>query len=580
MNYFQLARNCSLIASTAARHFADDPVRLLVLASQKLPGRITSKLGALSRMLPQRTYISSVLSLVGGDQTFLQTQLRAAQQAPGTRLRVALADVAIAGSYPDLASELLRGTATTERGAAPTIARLRWHNGDMSGAVDALAGVPGRRARHMRIRLESERDVFHGWRPTLDRVESYDPAAKTVLHILTNSLPHTGSGYAQRTHSILKAQRQLGWDVHAVTRPGYPVQLGKLAARNSDRLDDVVYHRILPARLPEGMTARLQLQAKETLRLALRLRPAMLHTTTHFVNALVTAAVAEALGIPWVYEVRGQLADTWASARGPEAADSERYRTFVAREAEASQRADGCATLGTTMRDAIAAQGPTQSEVVLLPNAVGEAFLKEPLSSQEARQQLGLPAEGTFVGTVSSLVGYEGLDDLIAAFVSLAKNDSELRCLIVGAGAAENSLRQQARESGFSHRIVFTGRVDRGLAHLYHQALDIFVLPRKDNVVTRSVTPLKPVEALASARPVVFSDLPALQETIQEGAEGVSFDAGNRGELARAIASLAASPEMRHQMGQMGRDRILAERTWSVTAARIIEMYERLKVSQ
>jgi glycosyltransferase involved in cell wall biosynthesis len=579
VNPLQWARNCSLIASTAARHFADDPVRLLVLASQKLPGRITSKLSAVSRMLPQRTYISALLSLVGGDQTVLQTQLRAAQQAPGTRSGVALADVAIAGGYSGLAAELLCATATTERGAAPTIARLRWHNGDMSGAVDALAGVPGRRARHMRIRLESERDVFHGWRPTLDRVESYDPAAKTVLHILTNSLPHTGSGYAQRTHSILKAQRQQGWDVHAVTRPGYPVQLGKLAARNTDRLDDVVYHRILPARLPEGMTARLQLQAEETLHLALRMRPAVLHTTTHFVNALVTAAVAEALGIPWVYEVRGQLADTWASSRGPEAGDSERYRTFVARETEAAQRADGCATLGTAMRDAIALGSP-QSEIVLLPNAVGEAFLKEPISSRQARRQLGLPVEGTFVGTVSSLVGYEGLDDLIAAFASLAKDDTDLQCLIVGAGAAENALRQQAKESGFGHRIVFTGRVDRSLAHLYHQALDIFVLPRKDSIVTRSVTPLKPVEALASARPVVFSNLPALQETVRDGIEGVAAEAENRIALARAIETLAGDPRRRFVMGRAGRVRILAERTWSSIALRTTAMYERMKVIQ
>lgn len=579
MNYLQLARNCSLIASTAARHFADDPVRLMVLAFQRLPGRTTSKLGAVSRMLPQGTHISSLLSLVAGDRAALETQLRAAQEVSGAGRRVDLADVAIAAGYPDLASELLCGAATTTRSAARTIARLRWHNGDMAGAVDVLKEAPGRRARHMRIRLESEREVFHGWRPNLGRVESYSPAAKTVLHILTNSLPHTGSGYAQRTHSILKAQRQLGWDVHAVTRPGYPVQLGKLAAHSTDRLDDVLYHRILPAKLPEGMTARLQLQAEETLRLALRVRPAVLHTTTHFVNAVVTAAVAEAVGIPWVYEVRGQLADTWASSRGPEAEDSERYRTFVAREAQAAQGADGCATLGASMRDAIAAHGIDQSEIVLLPNAVGEAFLKEPLSSRQARQQLGLPTEGTFVGTVSSLVDYEGLDDLIAAFVSLAKEDSDLQCLIVGAGAAENALRQQAKDSGMGHRIVFTGRVDRSRAHLYHQALDIFVLPRKDSLVTRSVTPLKPVEALASARPVIFSNLPALQETVQEGAEGVSFDAGDRVGLTLVIASLAEDPIERERMGRAGRGRIMAERTWAVTAARTTSVYERLKVS-
>ena len=269
MNCLQLARNFSLIASTAATHFADDPALLMVLASQKLPGRFVSKLGAVSRALPQRAYITSLLSLLAGDHAALQTQLRATRRGPwkgtGPRPRVALANVAIAAGYPDLASELLSGATTTKRGAAPAIARLRWHSGDMAGAVDALEGIPGRRARHMLARLESEREVFHGWRPKLGRAESYSPAGKTVLHVITNSLPHTGSGYAQRTHSILKAQRQLGWDVHAVTRPGYPVQLGNLAARSTDRLDAVVYHRILPAKLPEGMAARLQYQAEETL---------------------------------------------------------------------------------------------------------------------------------------------------------------------------------------------------------------------------------------------------------------------------------------------------------------------------
>ena len=41
----------------------------------------------------------------------------------------------------------------------------------------------------------------------------------------------------------------------------------------------------------------------------------------------------------------------------------------------------------------------------------------------------------------------------------------------------------------------------RERAALYHQALDVFVVPRKDRAVTRVVTPLKPVEALANPAP-------------------------------------------------------------------------------
>ena len=355
MSYLQFLRNVSLVTSTAANHFTDDPIVLLALASQRLPGSWTSKIAPLSRLLPRRLLLRPLLSLVAGDKKELQAQLAAAQSKPdaGSAHRVRLANIALAAGLPDAASSLLRGTSPTNPRVAPSIARLCWYTGDMEGAVEALKGVSGRRAQHMSNRLESERQVFHGWQPRLRSVEGYSALAETVLHVLTNSLPHTGSGYAQRTHSILKAQQQSGWNVHAVTRPGYPVQLGKFAARSADVLDHVVYHRILPGKLPDGMAARLQYQAEQTLQLALTVRPSVMHTTTHFVNAVVTAAVAEALGIPWVYEVRGQLADTWASSRGAEARTSERYLAFVAREEEATLRADQCATLGSEMKSAI-----------------------------------------------------------------------------------------------------------------------------------------------------------------------------------------------------------------------------------
>lgn len=579
MIFVQLIRNFCLIASAAARHLVDDPVLLVVQISRKLPGRLVSKLTYVSRILPARSFLKPLMSLLAGDQTALFHQLTETRetQSPGDRIR--LANIAIAGGYPDLGRELMDGVGPATSAAAPTNARLRWHEGDMAGAVKVLEGVPGRRARNMHERLLSEREVFHGWRPTLSPVGTYRPDDNTVLHVLTNSLPHTGSGYAQRTHSILKAQRQLGWNVHAVTRPGYPVQLGVVAARSTDWVDGVVYHRLLPAKLPHGMAARLQLQAEETLQLALVLRPTVLHTTTHFVNALVTAAVAEALGIPWVYEIRGQLADTWLSSRSEGARQSERYQTFVAREVDAMLRADQCATLSRSMDTAITKQVGRSLETLLLPNAVGEAFLEDPQPASEARRQLGLPVEGTYIGTVSSLVGYEGLNDLLAVFDRLAEEDRSLRCLIVGSGAAENALRQQAKESAFSDRIIFTGRVNRSRAHLYHQALDVFVLPRIDSEVTRSVTPLKPVEALASGRPVVFSDLPALHESVTDGAEGIAFRAGDRDGLAKEVASLTRDAQRRQRMGNTGRKRVLDERTWTATALRTTEMYKRLKVS-
>ena len=192
-----------------------------------------------------------------------------------------------------------------------------------------------------------------------------------VLHLLTNSVPHTGSGYARRSHSILTAQQEAGWEALAVTRLGYPVQIGALTAKKRDVVDGVRYERILPAHMASTMDERLQQQASEILGIAHEFRPSVLHTTTHFVNGLVAREVAKALDVPWVYEVRGQLADTWASSRDEAARSSERYELFTAREADVMRSADLVVTLGESMKRNIAAMGVPDDKILISPNAVG-----------------------------------------------------------------------------------------------------------------------------------------------------------------------------------------------------------------
>ena len=444
----------------------------------------------------------------------------------------------------------------------------------MTAAVAALEGSGGS-GRRLQARLAGELAVFQGTAPALAR-QDYTPVPGRLLHLLTNSLPHTASGYAQRSHSIMAAQQQEGWDVLAVTRLGYPVQVGKLGAGSSDVVDGVRYRRLLPTHLAATLDARLQQQAEELLNVALEFRPSVLHTTTHFVNGVVVRAVADALDIPWVYEVRGQLADTWASTRAPAAKVSEKYRLFQQREAEVMRDAHLVVTLGEAMKANIAASGVPEEKIIIAPNAVGGDFLEEPLDAGTARRRLGLPEHGTYIGTVSSLVPYEGIDDLIAVFGLLAPSYPEVRLLIVGDGTSLPSLKELARRSAFEHRIMFAGRVPRDHARLYHQALDVFVVPRKDLDVTRSVTPLKPVEALASCRPVLASRLPALEEIVSDDTNGLLALAGDRRDFATKLERLLGSEELRIRLGQSGRREVLDTRTWRANAHSLTLAYHQL----
>ena len=106
------------------------------------------------------------------------------------------------------AGQYCRGSRTTGRCGLPVgqgarwrtrdglaLARRLWHDGDMTGAVDVLSGAAGRAGRLRRApTFSASCVVFRGAAPKLAAVGGYKPVAKTVLHILTNSLPHTESG--------------------------------------------------------------------------------------------------------------------------------------------------------------------------------------------------------------------------------------------------------------------------------------------------------------------------------------------------------------------------------------------------
>ncbi len=563
---------------TLKRHWQEDPasfiLRLWRRNATNSHRRVLTAVDTLLGAAPG-TRMAATAALLRENPDSVRERLKAAlAKGPrGTQAKY-FADLALVAHEPELAkvfAERMDDAIGTEQ----TLAKLDFYNGNTTQAISRLDPGNSRLAR-LRERYLAEQEVFGDWVPVVPTVDAYEPRAQTVLHLLTNSLPYTTTGYTQRSHSLLKAQAAAGWHVHAATRLGYPESLGILPHHSKQTLEHVTYHRLRSDGPIPNIRDRLQEETEKLLKLVLDLRPTALHTTTHFVNGLVARAVAEAVGIPWVYEVRGQLSDTWASKRGPEATESERYRHFNAREAEVMAAADLVLTLGHAMRNKIVAAGVDPARVLLSPNAVGTAYLETPKPSRAAKTALHLDPDKFYIGTVSSLVAYEGLDDLISAYAELRRERDDVELMIVGDGIAMPSLRLHAAELGLDPEEIFTGRVPAHQAPLRHQALDVFVVPRKDFAVTRSVTPLKPVEAMASCRPVVASDLPALREMVSEGVTGSLVPPGNPSALAAAIDRLLEDGEARSRMGFAGRSMVLRSRTWERNARMCIEKYMEL----
>jgi glycosyltransferase involved in cell wall biosynthesis len=586
-----------LAASIAWRHVTGDPVRALVLAWRVLPAPLPAAL--------------RFAGPYGRATTLWGSGKRDAALAALAANPRRLAAFALATDQPTAAATAIAALPDDDRARPVLAARLAWREGRLTEAIKSLdtaparrarrlRATPTRRARRLRATLLAEQSVLTGTHPRLrepapkDRtmiagssgrkasVSARDHERATpgrVLHVVTDALPTTSAGYTIRTHEIVRAQRAAGLDPHVVTRCGYPVTAGKLDGRRLVVLDGIPYHRLLPPVLPARADQAADLGLDLAARLTSNIRPAVLHAASNHANARIALALGHRYQIPVVYEVRGFWEDTWLS-RYPDAgqlAASELYQGNRDLETRSMLEADLVVTLGEAMRDEIVARGVPAGKVLIVPNAVSEEFLRRPLPDATAlREDLRIKAEHYVVGVVTTLVPHEGIGTLLEATRLLADRGVPVRTLIVGDGPERAALQRQAADAGLGEAVIFTGRVPAARVREFHALLDVFVVPRTRDRVCQLVTPLKPIEAMASGLCVVTSEVKALTEIIKHEVTGALTIPQDPVSLADRLEFLFYSPDIRRKLGDNAREWVARDRTWAHQAERYSGAYARL----
>jgi glycosyltransferase involved in cell wall biosynthesis len=557
-----------LAASVMLRHVADDPVRAVTLAWRALPAPVR---GWLAFAGP---YGKAATLWGAGDRRGALTALEARPAR--------LAAFSLAVDQPTVARSALARLSDDNPARPRLAARLAYREGRLADAVSALDGASGWRAARLRRTLKAELAMLEPGRLTLaaDQLPGLSPATAEkgrVLHIVTDALPSTSAGYTVRTQEIALAQRAAGLDPHVSTRIGFPVTAGAIDGRTTVSVDGVPYHRLLPWVMPGRMDALYQTHLRYAARLTAELRPAVLHAASNYANAVIALALRDATRLPVVYEVRGFWEDTWLSrhAGARDLTDSDRYRLTRALETHCMAAADLVVTLGEAMREEIVERGVDPATVIIVPNGVSEEFLRPlPDDQGKLKASLGIKPGEHVVGLVSSLVAHEGIGTLLEAVKILNDGGLRTRALIVGDGPEGPALQRQAAALGID--AIFPGRVPLSQVRAYHAILDVFVVPRTPDRVCQLVTPLKPVEAMASGLPVVVSRVRALAEIVNDKVTGLLAPPLDPAGLADALASLLDNPDQRAELGANARQWVARDRTWAHNAARYREAYQRL----
>ena len=192
-----------------------------------------------------------------------------------------------------------------------------------------------------------------------------------------------------------------------------------------------------------------------------------------------------------------------------------------------------------------------------------ERFRTNTLLRERARNQWHINESDVVILNVSTLEPRKGVGRMIQAMSRLAPRFPQLRYLILGKGKQELELRSIVEDLALDDVVIFAGTTSE--LEAYYNASDIFVMLTDDEGNSIACH-----EAMSSGLPVAVSDAGGFIESVPTTA-GFRVNPDDPERIDDALSQLITNPDLRHSMGQAGRDHILRNYSWEKTADRFLQ---------
>lgn len=183
------------------------------------------------------------------------------------------------------------------------------------------------------------------------------------------------------------------------------------------------------------------------------------------------------------------------------------------------------------------------------------------------------PVQFVYVGR---LIDWKAVDLLLEAFQPVAI-DTGATLELIGDGVLRQELETHATNLGLSDHVKFTGWLSQANCALKLQQADAFVLASLLECGGAVV-----LEAMAMGLPVVATNWGGPVDYIDETC-GILVAPTSKAifvtNLTAAMLKLAESPELRSQLGQAGKQRVLTHFDWERKVDRMIDIYQQTQTA-
>lgn len=193
------------------------------------------------------------------------------------------------------------------------------------------------------------------------------------------------------------------------------------------------------------------------------------------------------------------------------------------------------------------------------------------LDSDVARKEIKIDIKEPFwIGTISELHKNKGLDFLIKAFSSVAKNFEEVTLVIIGEGEERENLIKLSKDLQINDRVNFIGF--KRDANMYLKAFNVFSLTSRTEAFPYAI-----LEAGLAKLPIIASRVGGIPEVIANNENGILVERGNVFDIEYHLRELIKDSRKREKFGKKIQQDVEKKFSLKLMLEKTVNLYDEVK---
>lgn len=299
-------------------------------------------------------------------------------------------------------------------------------------------------------------------------------------------------------------------------------------------------------------------------------QPDILHAHAMFFCGLPALVLSRNNNIPFVYELRSLWMLEKDKKKKKHLSKSIEYILFKI-ECFVMKKADSVIVINENLKQVIVNSGINSSKIKIIKNAVNTTLIEKHNNKNiNVRETLNF-------GYIGTLTPHEGIDMLIKSFTKFNIINPKSKLIIYGRGLEENFIKRLSLKA---KNVFFKGAINPNEISKAFNEIDVIVNPRYKTKLTDSVTPLKPLEAMAYGKIVIGSNVGGIKELINDKVNGFLFDAGDTESLLKVMNKVSGlSLQEIKKIQTYAKEDVINNKSWLNNAYDYKSLYKSLIIA-